>query len=126
MTLIPCLGLMYIWIWHRVLFWSKMDLLKGFYQLPMQKESIKFSAFNTLLGKYEFLVMPLGLQNAPGSFMRAMNQVFDGLLWDPNKRQEYGVLVYLDDILIFSQTEDEHMDILKQVLDRLRKYGSTL
>jgi hypothetical protein len=103
-------------------FWSKMDLLKGFYQLPMHPDSVKFTAFNTLLGKYEFLVMPMGLQCAPGVFMRAMNHVFEGLLWDPNLRQECGVLVYLDDILIFSQTEEQHMQILKQVLDRLRQY----
>jgi len=50
-------------------FWSKMDLLKGFYQLPMHKDSIKYTAFNTLVGKFEFLVMPMGLQSAPGSFM---------------------------------------------------------
>jgi len=104
-------------------FWSKMDLLKGFYQLPMHHDSVQFTAFNTLLGKFEFLVMPMGLQSAPGSFMRAMNQVFDGLLWDPNLRQDCGVLVYLDDILIFSQTEDQHMDILRKVLERLRKFG---
>jgi hypothetical protein len=103
-------------------FWSKMDLLKGFYQLPMHPDSVKFTAFNTLLGKYEFLVMPMGLQCAPGVFMRAMNHIFEGLLWDPNLRQECGVLVYLDDILIFSQTEEQHMQILKQVLDRLRQY----
>jgi len=104
-------------------FWSKMDLLKGFYQLPMESSSIPYTAFNTLLGKYEFLVMPMGLQNAPGSFMRAMNHIFDGLIWDPNMRQQSGILVYLDDILIFSQTEDQHMEILKKVLDRLRKFG---
>lgn len=104
-------------------FWSKMDLLKGFYQLPMHPNSVKYTAFNTLLGKYEFLVMPMGLQSAPGSFMRAMNQVFDGLIWDPNLRQQSGILVYLDDILIFSQTEEQHMSILKKVLDRLRQYG---
>jgi Reverse transcriptase (RNA-dependent DNA polymerase). len=85
-------------------FWTKMDLLKGFYQLPMHPDSIKYTAFNTLIGKYEFLVMPMGLQSAPGSFMRAMNQVFDGLMWDPNIRQDSGILVYLDDILLFSQT----------------------
>ena len=89
----------------------------------MHHDSIKYIAFNTLLGKYEFLVMPMGLQSAPGSFMRAMNQVFDGLIWDPNLRQTSGVLVYLDDILIFSQTEEQHMIVLKKVLDRLRQYG---
>jgi hypothetical protein len=58
-----------------------------------------------MLGKYEFLVMPMGLQNAPGSFMRAMNLIFDGLIWDPNCRKDSGILVYLDDIVIFSKTE---------------------
>mgnify|MGYP000432080184 CR=1 FL=1 len=103
-------------------FWSKMDLLKGFYQLHMEENSIQYTAFNTLLGKYEFLVMPMGLQSAPGSFMRAMNNIFGDLMWDPNIRQDYGILVYLDDILIFSQTEDQHMEILKLVLDRLRNF----
>jgi hypothetical protein len=103
-------------------FWTKMDLLKGFYQLPMHPDSIKYTAFNTMLGKYEFLVMPMGLQNAPGSFMRAMNLIFDDLIWDPNSRKEAGILVYLDDIVIFSQTEDQHMEILKKVLDRLRAH----
>ena len=103
-------------------FWTKMDLLKGFYQLPMHENSVKYTAFNTLMGKYEFLVMPMGLQNAPGSFMRAMNHIFDGLMWDPNSKQTSGVLVYLDDILIFSQTAEEHLVILEQVLQRLRKY----
>jgi hypothetical protein len=103
-------------------FWSKMDLLKGFYQLPMHEDSIQYTAFNTLVGKYEFLVMPMGLQNAPGSFMRAMNLIFEGLMWDPNLKQKSGILVYLDDILIFSQTEDQHMEILKLVLERLRKH----
>jgi hypothetical protein len=103
-------------------FWSKMDLLKGFYQLPMHEDSVKYTAFNTLVGKYEFLVMPMGLQNAPGSFMRAMNLIFEGLMWDPNLRQDCGILVYLDDILIFSQTEEQHMEILRLVLDRLRKH----
>jgi hypothetical protein len=93
-------------------FWTKMDLLKGFYQLPMHPDSVKYTAFNTMLGKYEFLVMPMGLQNAPGSFMRAMNIIFDDLIWDPNTRKESGILVYLDDIVIFSQTEDQHMEIL--------------
>jgi hypothetical protein len=103
-------------------FWTKMDLLKGFYQLPMHPDSVKYTAFNTMLGKYEFLVMPMGLQNAPGSFMRAMNIIFDDLIWDPNTRKESGILVYLDDIVIFSQTEDQHMEILKKVLDRLRQH----
>jgi hypothetical protein len=103
-------------------FWTKMDLLKGFYQLPMHADSVKYTAFNTMLGKYEFLVMPMGLQSAPGSFMRAMHTIFDDLIWDPNSRKECGILVYLDDILIFSKTEDQHMALLKEVLDRLRNY----
>jgi hypothetical protein len=103
-------------------FFSKMDLLKGFYQLPMHPDSTKYTAFNTMLGKFEFLVMPMGLQNAPGSFMRAMNLIFDGLIWDPNCRKDSGILVYLDDIVIFSKTEEQHMEILKEVLDRLRKH----
>ena len=55
--------------------------------------------------------------------MKAMNQIFDGLTWDPNVSRTYGVLVYLDDILLFSQTEEEHLMLLKKVLERLRKYN---
>ena len=104
-------------------FWTKMDLLKGFYQMPMHPDSIKFTAFNTISGKYEFLVMHMGLQGAPGSFMRAMNKVFEGFTWDPNVARTYGVLVYLDDILLFSQTEEKHLMLLRKVLERLRKHN---
>jgi hypothetical protein len=97
-------------------FWTKMDLLKGFYQLPMHPYSVKYTAFNTMLGKFEFLVMPMGLQSTPGSFMRGMNLIFDDLIWDPNSRKDAGILVYLDDIVIFSQTEEQHMEILRKFL----------
>ena len=104
-------------------FWTKMDLLKGFYQMPMHKDSITVTAFNTVQGKYEFLVMPMGLQGAPGSFMKAMNKIFEGLTWDPNVNKSSGVLVYLDDILLYSQTEQEHLALLRKVLERLRQYN---
>jgi hypothetical protein len=68
-------------------FWTKMDLLKWFYQLPMHPDSVKYIAFNTMFGKHEFLVMPMGLQNAPGSFTRAVHIIFDDLIWDPNTRK---------------------------------------
>jgi hypothetical protein len=85
-------------------FWTRMDQLKGFCQLHMHPDSVKYTAFNTMMGKCEFLVMPMGLQNVPGSLPRATNIIFDDLIWDPNTRQESGILVYLDDIVIFSQT----------------------
>jgi hypothetical protein len=62
---------------------------------------VKYTAFNNLVGKYEFLVMPIGLQNAPCNFMRAMNLIFEGLMRDPNLKQDCGILVYLVDIMSF-------------------------
>jgi hypothetical protein len=96
--------------------YTKIDLLSGFWQLPMAKDSIEKTAFNTRDGKYEFLVMPFGLTNAPPTFQATMNQIFRKVL---NKF----VVVYLDDILIYSKTKKEHLEHIQQVLLILREAG---
>ena len=94
---------------------SKIDLTSGFWQIGMEKDSIPRTAFNTRMGKFEFLVMPFGLTNAPATFQTIMNNALREYLDD-------FVLVYLDDILIFSNTEEDHERHLSLVLDTLERH----
>jgi len=94
---------------------SKLDLLSGFYQVRIEDASIPKTAFNTRHGKYEFLVMPFGLTNAPATFQALMNSVLQPYL------DEF-VVVYLDDIVIFSNSDEDHAKHLALVLDRLREH----
>ena len=94
---------------------SKLDLLQGFYQVSMEQGSVPKTAFNTRDGKYEFLAMPFGLKNAPATFQGLMNRIFRDL--------SDSVIVYLDDILIYSNSLEEHQKHLEQVLERLESNG---
>lgn len=94
-------------------YFSALDLMSGYHQLGVAEQDIYKTAFATRDGTFEFVKMPFGLQNAPAIFQRVMNQVLSGLTW------RY-CLVYLDDILIFSESFDEHMMHLQAVFDRLR------
>ena len=95
---------------------SIIDLESGFHQLPMEDQSVEKTAFVTRYGQYEYLVMPFGLRNAPSSFQRIMNSVLGDLV-------DSCCVVYLDDILIYSKTIEEHEAHLKGVLERLNHYG---
>ena len=83
-------------------FFSILDLKSGYYQIEMDPESKKKTAFVTTDGLYEFNVMPFGLSNAPATFQRCMDVVLSGLKYN-------SVLVYLDDILVFSSSFEEHI-----------------
>ena len=93
---------------------SQMDLATGFHQLRVAKDSVPVTVFRTPSRFYEWLVMPFGLTNAPAYFVDLMNRVFQDQL---NKF----VLVFVDDILVYSRTEEEHKKHLRIVLDILRK-----
>jgi hypothetical protein len=95
---------------------SSIDLRSGYYQLRITPEDIPKTAFRTVLGHYQFKVLCFGLTNAPAAFQSAMNTVLGEYLHD-------FVVVYLDDILIFSKSAEEHLKHLKLVLNKLRQHG---
>jgi hypothetical protein len=100
-------------------YFSSMDLLQGFYQLPLKESDRPKTAFKTTFGHYQFRVVSMGLSNSPSVFQRVMNQIFQKYL---NKF----VLIYLDDILIFSKTPQEHLQHIRQVLHIIRKNNLSL
>ena len=100
-------------------YFTTLDLVAGYWQVPMEPQSQEKTAFCTSSGLYEFRVMPFGLCNAPATFQRLMETVLAGLARE-------SCMVYLDDILVIGKSFDEHLQNLRRVFTRLREAGLSL
>ncbi|XP_064469791.1 uncharacterized protein LOC135384523 [Ornithodoros turicata] len=98
-------------------FFTKLDFSKGYWQIPLDEESKPMTAFSTASGLYQFRYMPFGLKTAPAIFTRLMRKLFDDM---PD------VKYYYDDVLIASDTWDEHMAALREVFGKIRNAGLTI
>ena len=95
-------------------FFSSFDAVDGFWQVPMAEEDVEKTAFTTQMGAYEWLVMPQGLQNSPSQYQRRMQRALGHLPF---------VRIFIDDVVVFSRTVEEHYDHVRQFLDTCREKG---
>src|SRR5258706_12767169 len=98
-------------------YFTSLDLHSGYHQLPLSEDASKKSAFCVPDGLWEYTRLPFGLSTAPAIFSRVITDIFRHLPF---------VRVYMDDLVIFSKTFEEHLEQLKQVFDKIRKYDIRL
>ena len=98
----------------RASWFSMTDLCSGYHQMRVREEDVQKTAFRMRYGHYEFMVMPFGLTNYPAAFMDLMNRVCRPML-------DRSVIVFIDDILVYSKTQEQHEEHLRQVLEILRR-----
>ena len=98
---------------------STLDCNSGYWQLPVEEKDRDKTTFTCHAGSYKFLRLPFGLRNAPATFQRAMDVILSRVRWK-------SVLVYLDDIIVFSRGVSEHLEHLERVLALLKEAGATL
>ena len=101
---------------HGVKYFTKLDITKGFYQVPLDEQSKEYTAFTTPHGHWQFNVLSFGLKNAPAAFQRGMRDLLIEFPWKK-------VIVYVDDILIMGSTFEEHLTLVSQVLSTLLQHG---
>ena len=94
-------------------YFTSLDLRSRYWQCRVAEDSVAKTAFHTRYGLYEWTVLPMGLTNAPATSMRAMNNLFTDLL-------DRGIKVFLDDILVYSHSREEHIQLLRMVFGKLR------
>ena len=97
-------------------FFTKLDLIRGYYQLPVEESSRPYTAFSTTRGHWQFKRLSFGLRNAPSAFQREIQAVLHSF---PSNK----VIVYIDDILILGSSWEEHLDLVGKVLQTLENYG---
>src|SRR5438045_8867946 len=95
-------------------YFTSLDLASGYWQVEMKPEDREKTAFITQFGTFQFKVMPFGLCNAPATFQCLMDEVLQGILWDY-------VVVYLDNLNIYSWNFDEHLMLLRAVFNHLQR-----
>lgn len=100
----------------RAKYFTSLDLASGFHQIPLKREDQEKTAFSTPEGNYEFTCMPFGLKNAPRVFQRIINTSLAGLVGNE-------CFVYMDDIIVFSTSFEDHLVYLQKVLAQLQKFG---
>ncbi|XP_028514953.1 uncharacterized protein LOC110239425 [Exaiptasia diaphana] len=98
-------------------FITKLDLCKGYWQVPLAEHSKEFTAFSTPMGLFQFKYLPFGLHGAPATFQRMMDRLLRG-------KEEYAA-AYMDDLVVFSRSFDDHLIHLKDILETLKKANLT-
>jgi hypothetical protein len=101
------------------LYFSTLDLSQGYHQIAMDPTDVQKTAFTTRRGQFEYKRMPFRLSTAPATFQRLMHIVFKQETWEK-------CLIYLDDVLIFGRSADEHLERIKAILQRVREAGLKL
>ena len=96
---------------------TKIDCFSGFYQIKLAANSRQYTAFACEFGLFEYVVMPMGLSNAPATFQEVMNEVLESEVRDGF------VQVYLDDIIIFSENESDHLEHVSRVVEKLKAHS---
>ena len=101
---------------HGARFFTSWDMSSAYHQTPIHPDDIHKTSFVTRYGQFEFTVLPFGLTNAPASFQRLMNEIFKPYL-------DKFVVIFLDDICVYSKTEEEHLRHIQLVLEKLDEYN---